>query len=110
MPITMWWRSLLVAKLVRFFQLHVLPFPHSPDVSFLALLNHQQGSIGKLRKEAERAKRALTLSRHHQVRVEIESLLSEPLSRSRFEELNNENDRGACEVGNGRGRIGEGAD
>ncbi|CAN1837700.1 Luminal-binding protein 5 [Linum perenne] len=41
--------------------------------------------IGKLRNEAERAKRAL--SREHQVRVEIESLLSEPLSRSQFEKL-----------------------
>ncbi|CAN1837706.1 Luminal-binding protein 5 [Linum perenne] len=41
--------------------------------------------IGKLIKEAERAKRAL--SREHQVRVEIESLLSEPLSRSQFEKL-----------------------
>ncbi|CAN1346635.1 Luminal-binding protein 4 [Linum perenne] len=46
--------------------------------------------IGKLRSEAERAKRAL--SREHQVRVEIESLLSEPLSRkplsrSQFEKL-----------------------
>ncbi|CAN1346630.1 Luminal-binding protein 4, partial [Linum perenne] len=41
--------------------------------------------IVKLIKEAERAKRAL--SREHQVRVEIESLLSEPLSRSQFEKL-----------------------
>jgi len=45
----------------------------------------------KLRREAERAKRAL--SSQHQVRVEIESLyegvdLSEPLTRARFEELN----------------------
>mmetsp|Transcript_25199 Transcript_25199/g.64903 ORF Transcript_25199/g.64903 Transcript_25199/m.64903 type:complete len:674 (-) Transcript_25199:228-2249(-) len=45
----------------------------------------------KLRREAERAKRAL--SNQHQVRVEIESLvdgidLSEPLTRARFEELN----------------------
>lgn len=47
----------------------------------------------KLRREAERAKRAL--SNQHQVRVEIESLvdgidLSEPLTRARFEELNND--------------------
>jgi len=47
----------------------------------------------KLRREAERAKRAL--STQHQVRVEIESLvdgidLSEPLTRARFEELNND--------------------
>lgn len=43
------------------------------------------------RREAERAKRAL--SSQHQVRVEIEALaegvdLSEPLTRARFEELN----------------------
>ena len=47
----------------------------------------------KLRSEAERAKRAL--SSQHQVRVEIEGLaegvdLSEPLTRARFEELNND--------------------
>lgn len=48
-------------------------------------------ALQKLRREAERAKRAL--SSQHQVRVEIESLaegvdLSEPLTRARFEELN----------------------
>ncbi|CAM0901793.1 unnamed protein product [Alopecurus aequalis] len=48
-------------------------------------------ALGKLRREVERAKRAL--SNQHQVRVEIESLvngvdLSEPLTRARFEELN----------------------
>lgn len=48
-------------------------------------------ALGKLRKEAERAKRAL--SNQHQVRLEIESLFdgvdfSEPLTRARFEELN----------------------
>lgn len=48
-------------------------------------------ALGKLRREAERAKRAL--SNQHQVRVEIESLFdgtdfSEPLTRARFEELN----------------------
>eukprot|EP00898_Chlorokybus_atmophyticus_P002387 jgi/Chlat1/3149/Chrsp21S03378 len=48
-------------------------------------------ALQKLRREAERAKRAL--STQHQVRVEIESLfegidLSEPLTRARFEELN----------------------
>ncbi|BAF17527.1 heat shock 70 kDa protein BIP4 precursor [Oryza sativa Japonica Group] len=48
-------------------------------------------ALGKLRRECERAKRAL--SNQHQVRVEIESLFdgvdfSEPLSRARFEELN----------------------
>ncbi|RZS13295.1 hypothetical protein BHM03_00044874 [Ensete ventricosum] len=50
-------------------------------------------ALGKLRREAERAKRAL--SNQHQVRVEIESLyegldFSEPLTRARFEELNND--------------------
>ncbi|KAH9755271.1 Heat shock 70 kDa protein BIP3 [Citrus sinensis] len=48
-------------------------------------------ALGKLRKECERAKRAL--SGQQQVRVEIESLFdgvdfSEPLTRARFEELN----------------------
>lgn len=48
-------------------------------------------ALQKLRREAERAKRALSSS--PQVRVEIESLapgvdLSEPLTRARFEELN----------------------
>eukprot|EP01018_Ginkgo_biloba_P031001 Gb_00216 [translate_table: standard] len=48
-------------------------------------------ALGKLRRESERAKRAL--SNQHQVRVEIESLFdgvdfSEPLTRARFEELN----------------------
>ncbi|KAK3265581.1 luminal-binding protein [Cymbomonas tetramitiformis] len=50
-------------------------------------------AVAKLRREAERAKRAL--STQHQVRVEIESLyegvdFSEPLTRARFEELNND--------------------
>uniref|UniRef100_A0ACD6AME7 Uncharacterized protein n=1 Tax=Avena sativa TaxID=4498 RepID=A0ACD6AME7_AVESA len=50
-------------------------------------------ALGKLRREAERAKRAL--SNQHQVRIEIESLFdgtdfSEPLTRARFEELNND--------------------
>lgn len=48
-------------------------------------------ALAKLRREAERAKRAL--SNQHQVRVEIESLFdgqdfSETLTRARFEELN----------------------
>ncbi|CAN1298144.1 Heat shock 70 kDa protein BIP1, partial [Linum perenne] len=48
-------------------------------------------ALGKLRTECERAKRGL--SSQHQVRVEIESLFdgvdfSEPLSRAKFEELN----------------------
>ncbi|CAH2038509.1 unnamed protein product [Thlaspi arvense] len=48
-------------------------------------------ALSKLRRECERAKRAL--SNQHQVRVEIESLFdgvdfSEPLTKARFEELN----------------------
>nr|CAB3493513.1 unnamed protein product [Digitaria exilis] len=48
-------------------------------------------ALGKLRRECERAKRAL--SSQHQVRVEIESLFdgvdfSETLTRAKFEELN----------------------
>ena len=58
---------------------------HQKDVS------GDKRALQKLRREAERAKRAL--SSQHQVRVEIESLvegvdLSEPLTRARFEELN----------------------
>ncbi|KAL0387183.1 UNVERIFIED_CONTAM: Luminal-binding protein 5 [Sesamum radiatum] len=54
-------------------------------------LSKDKRALGKLRKECERAKRAL--SSQHQVRVEIESLFdgvdfSEPLTRARFEELN----------------------
>ncbi|KAF5774735.1 putative Heat shock protein 70 family [Helianthus annuus] len=68
---------------------------------FIKLINKKYGkdisndnrALGKLRREAERAKRAL--SSQHQVRVEIESLFdgvdfSEPLTRARFEELNND--------------------
>ncbi|KAL4324958.1 hypothetical protein GQ457_11G024810 [Hibiscus cannabinus] len=60
---------------------------HGKDIS------KDKRAIGKLRREAERAKRAL--SSQHQVRVEIESLFdgtdfSEPLTRARFEELNND--------------------
>ena len=51
-------------------------------------------AVQKLRREAERAK-ALFVVNQHQVRVEIESLydgidFSEPLTRARFEELNND--------------------
>mmetsp|Transcript_26716 Transcript_26716/g.85782 ORF Transcript_26716/g.85782 Transcript_26716/m.85782 type:complete len:397 (-) Transcript_26716:81-1271(-) len=60
---------------------------YSQDVS------SDKRALQKLRREAERAKRSL--STQHQVRVEIESLyegidLSEPLTRARFEELNND--------------------
>ncbi|KAK9136919.1 hypothetical protein Sjap_007513 [Stephania japonica] len=58
---------------------------HNKDIS------KDNKALGKLRRECERAKRAL--SSQHQVRVEIESLFdgidfSEPLTRARFEELN----------------------
>jgi heat shock protein 5 len=54
-------------------------------------ISEDSRALQKLRREAERAKRAL--SSQHQVRVEIEALyegvdLSEPLTRARFEELN----------------------
>ncbi|KAL3843943.1 hypothetical protein ACJIZ3_001346 [Penstemon smallii] len=54
-------------------------------------ISQDKKALGKLRKECERAKRAL--SSQHQVRVEIEALFdgvdfSEPLTRARFEELN----------------------
>lgn len=54
-------------------------------------ISKDKKALGKLRKECERAKRAL--SSQHQVRVEIEALFdgtdfSEPLTRARFEELN----------------------
>jgi len=60
---------------------------HTKDVS------NDKKAVQKLRREAERAKRSL--SNQHQVRVEIESLydgidFSEPLTRARFEELNND--------------------
>ncbi|KAG5024374.1 hypothetical protein JHK86_020288 [Glycine max] len=60
---------------------------HKKDIS------KDSRALSKLRREAERAKRAL--SSQHQVRVEIESLFdgvdfSEPLTRARFEELNND--------------------
>ncbi|CAH9124910.1 unnamed protein product [Cuscuta epithymum] len=60
---------------------------HGKDIS------RDYRALGKLRRECERAKRAL--SSQHQVRVEIESLFdgtdfSEPLTRARFEELNND--------------------
>lgn len=54
-------------------------------------ISNDKKALGKLRRECERAKRAL--SNQHQVRIEIESLFdgidfSEPLTRARFEELN----------------------
>merc|ERR1712164_121698 len=60
---------------------------HGKDIS------SDSKAVQKLRREAERAKR--TLSNQHQVRVEIEALFdgvdfSEPLTRARFEELNND--------------------
>ncbi|OEL27784.1 Luminal-binding protein 5 [Dichanthelium oligosanthes] len=68
---------------------------------FIKLIERKHGrdiagdarALGKLRRECERAKRAL--SNQHQVRVEVEALfdgvdLSEQLTRARFEELNND--------------------
>ncbi|KAF8670771.1 hypothetical protein HU200_050439 [Digitaria exilis] len=68
---------------------------------FIKLIKRKHGrditgdarALGKLRRECERAKRAL--SNQHQVRVEIEALFdgvdfSEQLTRARFEELNND--------------------
>ncbi|KAF6160712.1 hypothetical protein GIB67_026336 [Kingdonia uniflora] len=60
---------------------------HGKDIS------KDNRALGKLRRECERAKRALI--NQHQVHVEIESLydgldFSEPLTRARFEELNND--------------------
>lgn len=54
-------------------------------------ISKDKKALGKLRRECERAKRAL--SSQHQVRIEIEALVdgkdfSEPLTRARFEELN----------------------
>ncbi|WVZ67877.1 hypothetical protein U9M48_016895 [Paspalum notatum var. saurae] len=66
---------------------------------FIKLIKRRHGrdisgdarALGKLRRECERAKRAL--SNQHQVRVEVEALFdgldfSEQLTRARFEELN----------------------
>ncbi|VVB11003.1 unnamed protein product [Arabis nemorensis] len=60
---------------------------HQKDIS------KDNKALGKLQRECERAKRAL--SSQHQVRVEIETLFdgvdfSEPLTRARFEDLNND--------------------
>ncbi|CAA3006823.1 luminal-binding 5 [Olea europaea subsp. europaea] len=76
-------------------------FDHRIMEYFINLIKKKHGediskdniALGKLRRECERAKRAL--SSQHQVRVEIESFFdgidfSEPLTRSRFEELNND--------------------
>ncbi|XP_028116322.1 mediator of RNA polymerase II transcription subunit 37a-like [Camellia sinensis] len=74
-------------------------FDHRVMDYFIKLINKKykkdiskdNKALGKLRRECERAKRAL--SSQHQVRVDIESLVdgidfSEPLTRARFEELN----------------------
>ncbi|KAF6155338.1 hypothetical protein GIB67_019864 [Kingdonia uniflora] len=76
-------------------------FDHRIMDYFIKLIKKKHGkdiskdnkALGKLRRECKRAKRAL--SNQHQVRVEIESLydgldFSEPLTRTRFEELNND--------------------
>ncbi|KAH6766966.1 heat shock protein 70 family protein [Perilla frutescens var. hirtella] len=74
-------------------------FDHRVMDYFMKLIKRKYGkdisqdkkALGKLRKECERAKRAL--SSQHQIRVEIEALFdgvdfSEPLTRARFEDLN----------------------
>ncbi|XP_026432027.1 luminal-binding protein 5-like, partial [Papaver somniferum] len=74
-------------------------FDHRVMDYFIKLIKKKHGkdisndnkALGKLRRECERAKRAL--SNQHSVRVEIESLydgldFSESLTRARFEELN----------------------
>jgi endoplasmic reticulum chaperone BiP len=71
-------------RIMKYF-IKLIKKKHSIDISDNARAKQ------KLRREAERAKRAL--SSQHQVRLEIESLaegidLSEPLTRARFEELN----------------------
>jgi heat shock protein 5 len=76
-------------------------FDHRVMEHFIGLVRRKYGrdiagnrrALGKLRRECERAKRAL--SSQHQVRVQIDSLvdgvdLSEPLTRARFEELNSD--------------------
>nr|CAB3486173.1 unnamed protein product [Digitaria exilis] len=76
-------------------------FDHRVMEHFIGLVKRKHGkdiagdgrALGKLRRECERAKRAL--SNQHQVRVEVESLvdgvdLSETLTRARFEELNSD--------------------
>lgn len=71
-------------KLMDYF-IKLIKRKYSKDIS------SDKKALGKLRRECERAKRAL--SNQHQVRIEIESLFdgvdfSEPLTRARFEELN----------------------
>ncbi|CAO2181789.1 unnamed protein product [Urochloa humidicola] len=74
-------------------------FDHRVMDHFIRLVKRRHGrdiagdarALGKLRRECERAKRAL--SNQHQVRVEVEALFdgvdfSEQLTRARFEELN----------------------
>ncbi|XP_074281622.1 luminal-binding protein-like [Silene latifolia] len=73
-------------RLMEYF-IKLIKKKHNTDIS------KDNRALGKLRRECERAKRAL--SSQHQVRVEIESLFdgvdfSEPLTRARFEELNND--------------------
>ncbi|KAJ8446230.1 hypothetical protein Cgig2_016001 [Carnegiea gigantea] len=73
-------------RLMEYF-IKLIKKKHNKDIS------KDNKALEKLRRECERAKRAL--SSQHQVRVEIESLFdgvdfSEPLTRARFEELNND--------------------
>lgn len=76
------------------------PFGFASELNELELLlldnkdiSKDNKALGKLRRECERAKRAF--SNQHQVRVGIEPLydcldFSEPFTRARFEELNND--------------------
>ena len=87
-------RSLFICSIGEDFDQRIMEY-------FMKLIKRKHGkdvssdvkAVQKLRREAERAKR--TLSNQHQVRVEIEALFdgtdfSEPLTRARFEELNND--------------------
>jgi heat shock protein 5 len=73
-------------KIMEYF-IKLIKKKHGKDIS------KDNRVVGKLRVEAERAKRAL--SSQHQVNVEIESVFdgvdfSEPLTQVQFEELNND--------------------
>lgn len=91
----------IISHLTFFLQLAGEDFDQRIMEYFIKLIKKKHGkdiskdnrALGKLRRECERAKRSL--SSQHQVRVEIESLFdgvdfSEPLTRARFEELNND--------------------
>ncbi|KAG0461949.1 hypothetical protein HPP92_020425 [Vanilla planifolia] len=71
-------------RIIEYF-IELIKKKHGKDIT------KDRRALGKLRKESERAKRAL--SNLHQVRIEIEALhggvdFSEPLTRAKFEEMN----------------------